>query len=245
MPEPAELFARVPDFCDGERFEPWLSASLSALGRIVRPPDGAPCVAVDGAALGPAPGGALGWFGSPAWRRLVGATLLADWASYPLPAHRVSFERLAFVMNAFPEGFRIFWLDCPGEGFLPVGYSGFYPIAPATFERLEGADGGLADRRIWPLTPAPPRGQYMYLFSYSIVDPLRRSPWSRRLVRALAEDVGERAPAGLAALTVSADGRRVAERFGLRQTGVVHHAGSEEWVYTGRFPGSQLVPGEG
>lgn len=174
------------------------------------------------------------------FRKLVLAALLADWACYEAPVDQVRFDRLLHVMHVFPAGFRVWWAEAPGAGWLPVGYTGWFPIAAVTFEVLETRAAELRDRAL-PVLPAlepEPEGSYVYLFNYSIVAALRGTDCSRRLVRALADDVGAVRLRGMAAITVSEDGARVAERFGMRRSGVMVVEGVPEHVYTRRLPGA-------
>ena len=63
---------------------------------------------------------------------------------------------------------------------------------------------------------------------------MRGTTCSKQLVRRFAEDVHSVAYQGLVAITVSAEGVRVAERFGMKRSGTLVVSGSEEWVYTVR-----------
>jgi hypothetical protein len=53
-------------------------------------------------------------------------------------------------------------------------------------------------------------------------------------MRELAADITRATPAGLAAIAVSDDGIRIAERFGMRKTGEFAVDGEKEWILTGR-----------
>jgi hypothetical protein len=160
------------------------------------------------------------------------ATLVADWAVYESRADRVDAARLLFVMTRFPAGFRT-WFGQTEEGWLPLGYTGWYPVEEATFARMENNTPPLADRAIVPLTILPAR-PYLYVFNYSIVQSLQSTPFSGRLMRELAADITRATPAGLAAIAVSDDGIRIAERFGMRKTGEFAVDGEKEWILTGR-----------
>jgi hypothetical protein len=179
-------------------------------------------------------GGILGRYGQRRWRSFVLGTFLADLACYPAAADQVGFERLAYVMHVFPRGFRLWGCEVPGLGWLPVGYSGWYPIAATSFELLEQKAESLRDRMVVPLPEIEPGGSFVYVFNFSIVPQLRRTEASKRLVRALAEDLGAAKPLGLSAITVSAEGAKVVERFGMRPTGTVTVGGSVEQVFTAR-----------
>lgn len=205
----------------------WLDAGLAALA------SGVPsAAAVEAVVHDEEERGVLGRYGQRRWRSFVLGTFLADLACYPAPVDQVGFERLAYVMHVFPRGFRLWGGEVPGAGWLPVGYTGWYPIAASSFEVLENAS--LRDRMVVPLPAIEPGGSFVYVFNFSIVPQLRGTVASKRLVRALAEDIAAAKARGLAAITVSAEGARVVERFGMKRTGTIEVGGSEEAVYTSR-----------
>ncbi|MCA9554757.1 MAG: hypothetical protein KC933_32305 [Myxococcales bacterium] len=172
-----------------------------------------------------------GWTADPEWRAQRAAVLLADWASYPAPVDQVSLARLTRVLDAFPRGFRTWWLDHPELGPVPVGYSGWYPIAPELFERLRLSPESITDRgEVLPLGEASDE-RALYLFNYSVIPQLRGGPVAGELLRALANDVAMAPHAGLCAITVSEDGARVARRFGMTRKGACVVDGVEEQVY--------------
>jgi hypothetical protein len=177
--------------------------------------------------------GPLGRCGDSRFRALVGATFAADLACYPAPGDQVSFDRLLDAMRAFPRGFRLWGAHRGGAGWIPLGYTGVIPIAAATFERLERGEASLAGPAIAALSAVEPGGSFLYLFNYSVVPSLRGTAMAARVVKALAEDVRRTPHRGLAALTVSRDGERVAERFGMAARGGVG-AGAHERVFTSR-----------
>lgn len=181
----------------------------------------------------------FGLYADATFRKLVLAVLLADWACYEAPVDQIHFDRLLHVMHVFPAGFRVWWAEVPGVGWLPVGYTGWIPISAVTFEVLETRAGELQNRAL-PVLPAleagaEAEGSYVYLFNYSIVAGLRGTECSRRLLRGLADDVGAVRLRGMAAITVSEDGARVAERFGMRRSGVMVVEGVPEHVYSRRW----------
>ena len=177
--------------------------------------------------------GPLGRYADARFRGLVGATFVADLACYAAPGDQVSFERLLDAMRAFPRGFRVWGAAIEGAGWLPLGYTGVIPIAAATFERFERGEASLAGPAIRALSAVEPGGSFLYLFNFSVVPGLRGTPMAARVLEALADDVRGTPHRGLAALTVSRDGERVVERFGMeprRRAG----AGAHETVYTSR-----------
>ena len=171
----------------------------------------------------------------PHWQRWVVGTFLADHACYPRPADKVQFDKLSRAMRAFPQGFRCWWLEHPSAGWLPVGYSGWHPVSPAQFETLTDPSGASTGRSVEPLALVDPTGPYVYVFNYSVIAPLRKSPVSRDLLGALAEDLERVRPRGLSAITVSADGARVAERLGMKRVRPLTAAGGADEVYCVRL----------
>jgi hypothetical protein len=172
----------------------------------------------------------------PRWQGFVAALYLADLASYAEPASQVDFARLRHVVQVFPRGFRLWSADLPGAGRLPVGYSGWYPIAAASFTRMEREAGSLRDRTVQPLPAIERGGSFLYLFNFSVVPELKGTSAARRLMQTYASDVHAEEPRGLAAITVSPDGVRVATRFGMIRTGTVQGEGGEEGVFVTARP---------
>jgi hypothetical protein len=229
------ILAAVPDPGDLSGLEGWFAARQQILARL-RPTAAleATLCSVDVGALVRPARRPFGHHADPIFRKLVVATLLADWGCYTAPVDQVGFERLLFVMHVFPAGFRGWWVESPDDGWLPVGYTGWYPISEATFEMLASRAAMVRDRSTVPLPVIDPEGSFFYLFNYSILPAFRRGPCSRQLVRGLAEDIQAVPCRGLAAITVSEDGARVAERFGMRRAGSILVEGCEEWIYASR-----------
>jgi hypothetical protein len=161
--------------------------------------------------------GLLGRYGDARWRGLVGAAFAADLACYAEPADQVSFDRLVDAMRLFPRGFRVWGAPIAGAGsaWVPLGYTGVIPIAEATFARFEAGAATLAGPTISALPAIEEGGSFLYLFNFSVVPALRGTRLAARVVKALADDVARLPHRGLAALTVSRDGERVVERFGM------------------------------
>lgn len=177
--------------------------------------------------------GPLGRYADARFRGLVGATFAADLACYAAPVDQVKFDRLVDAMRTFPRGFRLWGAEVAGSGWLPLGYTGVIPIAAETFERFERGEASLAGPATRALSAVEPGGSFLYLFNFSVVPGLRGSRMAARVVKALADDVRRTPHLGLAALTVSRDGERVAERFGMeprRGAGAAAH----ETAYTSR-----------
>jgi len=178
--------------------------------------------------------GPLGRCGDARFRALVGATFAADLACYAEPRDQVSFDRLLDAMRAFPHGFRLWGAKIAGAAWLPLGYTGVVPIAAETFERLERGTASLAGPAITALPAVEPGGSFLYLFNFSVVPGLRGTAMAARVVKGLADDVAQTPHRGLAALTVSRDGERVAERFGMEARGREGGAAMHETAFTCR-----------
>ncbi len=171
-----------------------------------------------------------GRFGIERFRRFLGALLAADWLTYAAPDDRANLLRLGFVLERFPEGFRAWFAPFEG-GWIPVGYSGWYPIDEPTFQRLETNDPPWRDRAIVPMTSVS-AGDFLYLFNYSILPQLRRGEGSRKLLGALSEAILPVQSRGIAAITVSEDGSRVARRFELSFRHEIRVGASREEIWT-------------
>lgn len=178
--------------------------------------------------------GLLGRHGDARFRGLVGATFVADLACYAEPHDQVRFDRLLDAMRAYPQGFRLWGASIAGAGWLPLGYTGLCPIAAETFLRLEQGQASLAGPPITALPAVEPGGSFLYVFNFSVVPGLRGTPLAARVVKALADDVRRTPHLGLAALTVSRDGERVVERFGMEPRGRVDGVSAHETVFTCR-----------
>jgi hypothetical protein len=236
-----EILATVPSQ-DWSSLEPWFAARRRELAHLEPDPElEATLQFIDAGSVVRTPLSPFGHYANADWLRLTIATLLADWACYPVPVDQVSFERLLYVMHVFPAGFRTWWVKSPRAGWLPVGYTGWYPISAATFDTLAAHASTLRDRSVLPIPVLDPQGNFLYLFNYSMVAGLRRTSCSKRLVRSLVEDVRAVRCRGLAAITVSEDGVRVAERFGMRRSGTLLVEGTQEWVYSARASEGEVL----
>jgi hypothetical protein len=155
------------------------------------------------------------------------AALVADHACYLTKEDRADFLRLRAAIFGFPEGFRLYYM-----GDAPVGYTGLYPVAADIFDRLHDTPRTLKHRG--DMMPARD-GTHIYLFNYSIAPAFRKTAYSRTMMQDYAAAVRSLDCKGLAAVTVSEDGVRVAERFGLRYRGDMTHDGAPEGVYALRL----------
>lgn len=71
----------------------------------------------------------------------------------------------------------------------------------------------LEDRTVVPCGLMDGCRPYLYLFNYSVAPELKGGIISKRLVKSLSEDVKAQLSAGLACITVSDDGVRIAKRL--------------------------------
>jgi hypothetical protein len=168
--------------------------------------------------------------------RLINAALLADWACYATAADRADYRRLRAVMLAFPPGFRLFFCRALAGSFVPVAYTGWYPLTPAAFAKAYDQPGTLTHRgELWPQPVLTPAGDYIWLFNYCILPALRHSAQSRQMLQAYAADLQAIRYRGLAAAVLSDASKRVVARFGMVHTGDMTHDGVTENVYAVRL----------
>ncbi len=153
----------------------------------------------------------FGHYSNKNWRQFVLATFLADLISYPIPEDQVDFDRLAFVMHGFPQGFRLWWVKHPNGQWWPAGYTGWYPMSQNHFALMHHTPEQIHNRLVAPQESSP----YLYLFNYSVAPNLKKSLVSKRLMHRYAEDIKAIDYRGLACITVSDEGIKVAQRFGM------------------------------
>jgi hypothetical protein len=177
----------------------------------------------------------FGLYPSKKWRKFVLAAFFADITSYPKPVDQVNFERLLFVMHAFPQGFRIWWIKLEDDSWWPVGYSGWYPMVETMFEIFEKNPDKLKDRMIIPYIRSTTSKTYLYLFNFSVAPEFKKSRLSKILINEFIEEVSDQDAAGLACIVVSSDGIRIANRCGMSHTGDLNIEGNVEGVYVKRF----------
>lgn len=175
-------------------------------------------------------------------RTFAQALLVADWACYRPPlftaAARVEPERLRQVVAAFSSGFRLLMApDLKGEGWIPVGYTGWHPVEQAVFERLLTAPETLQGRGAIRPVPVGPEGapRLAYLFNISLVESLQGKGLGRVLLAELERDWDafwdKGTPRGLALVAVGAEPEKLAGRWGLSKRDPLIHDGESEPVY--------------
>lgn len=230
MSDAENTLASIPDPGRWDEYYQWFE-DLERAARTLTGDASDSLTSVSGSDLA-LPTNPVGSFGLERYRRFLGAILAADWLTYEAPDDRADFPRLSFVTSRFPIGFRAWFATQEGRT-IPVGYSGWYPIDAPTFSRLEHNDPPWEDRAVVPLT-ATSKQNFLYLFNYSILPAFRRGNGSRRLLGALADEIASIDVAGIAAITVSDDGCRVASRFGMTFKKFITVGTSPEQIWTMR-----------
>lgn len=168
----------------------------------------------------------------PSFQRFVTATLAADWACYPNESEQVERWRLHHVLSAYPTGFRTYFIQHQ-QRWLPVGYSGFYPVSNTLHGELAAGRVPTLDRQsLLPDTSLPHSGLF-YVFNYSVVPAFLGSWLSRTLVGDLSAALEHVQPTALCAITVSEAGQRVARRFGMSPVGLVAIGAKPEILFYG------------
>lgn len=114
----------------------------------------------------------FGLYSSKVWRKFALAIFLADLVSYPTPSDQVNFDRLLFLMHAFPEGFRVWWIEQEGIWW-PVGYSGWYPMLETTFKLFEKESEKIKNRMVVP-NLSTDQQKPLYLFNFSVIPSLKK-----------------------------------------------------------------------
>ena len=155
------------------------------------------------------------------------ALLAADHRCYPRAVDQLSRERAELLLAAADLRLRI-WFDADD---LPCGYTAIHTVPQASLDLLRNPPPSAPDRSFVRPAKAGETAAALFLLNYSIAPELRRSAASRALLAGLADDLAampQSLPA--AALCVSADGVRVAERFGLRDHARIEVGGDLETV---------------
>jgi len=169
--------------------------------------------------------------------RFVCGALVADWACYHAAEDRADYQRLHNVITAFPRGFRLWSLPGNDGHPIPVAYTGWYPVSTEAFSKAHDMPAALTHRReLWPLSALPNDGAFIWLFNYCIVESLRRSTESRRMLRAYADDLAAIEVSGMAAAVLSEESKRVVAKFGMTYRGDMTHDGVAENVFATRRP---------
>jgi hypothetical protein len=158
---------------------------------------------------------------NPKWRKFLLSVYYADVFSYAQKDDQVDFPRLLYLVNAFPEGFTVWWVE-KNNKLYPVGYTGWYYVEKHTFDRIaqmrERNDIVITNRFFLPAKNPTP---YIYLFNYSISPELKGTVYSRTLIKEYTAEIGKISYQGLFCATVSPDGIRVAKKFGMEKIGAL------------------------
>lgn len=177
----------------------------------------------------------LGLYASENWRKFVLAVFLADLVSYTNLVDQVNLDRLLFVMHAFPQGFRTWWIKFPDQSIWPVGYTGWYPMLETHFDLFENHPGTLKDRMVVPYLYPEGQKPFLYLFNFSAVSKLKKTELTSSLMKSFIHDIGYKDLGGMACITVSEEGTRLAGRLGMQQSGNLIVDGVPEGVFVKRF----------
>lgn len=230
-----ELLDHIPDFTSWKEAEKWVKTGKQVVQQLSpKSVLGCEFTSLEWNDIEENKEASFGLYPSKKWRKFVLAVFLADLVSYTQLADQVNFERLLFVMHAFPQGFRVWWMKFPDHSWWPVGYTAWYPMFETMFEQLENKPERLKDRMIAPNGYSNNHKPYLYLFNYSAASVLKKSDLTRELMKKFAKDVQSQNAAGWACITVSADGVQVANRFGMTLSGYFTYEGCAEGVYVKR-----------
>lgn len=232
QPDPRTLLNIIPDFLNWDTSRAWLQEGQKLIQSIISITEGNIC-SLDWNDIASPPIPHFGLYPLENWRKFVLAVYFADLISYQNPIERESFERLLFVMHAFPQGFRIWWMRF-SHLWLPVGYSAWYPMLETAFEIFEKHPEQITDRMVVPHPSSEPH-PFLYLFNSSAAPHLKKSLLTKRLMQYFIRDIENSNYAGLACITVSGDGDRVASRLKMLHTGDFKIGDSLEGVHVKRL----------
>ena len=233
-----KLLNHIPDFLDFEKSQRWLVKGKKLIHKLSEKDImEAEIMSLEWGQIEEERKQPFGLYQSKSWRQFVLCTFFADIISYSNSVDQVSFDRLLFIMHAFPQGFRCWWIKLPNGIYWPVGYTGWYPMLESTFDVFRKYPEKLKDRMVVPNMNVNLDGQnpYLYLFNFSVISEFKKSVLAKSLIKAYVKDILALAPAGLACITVSKDGIRIAERLDMSHVGDLIIDGSVENVYVKRF----------
>jgi hypothetical protein len=169
---------------------------------------------------------------------LFAAVWVADWATYSAPSDRVTRARLASAFARAPAAFTAYVGEAVGDGSsdvapVPLGYAAAFAMSAAEYEALSASPERWSSRAVEARGELA-EGEPAYLFNYGVTPALVGTPVAQALVLDLAARLHRTKPSALLAITVSQDGARVAQRFGLTLRGTLATSPPEE-VYAGRL----------
>jgi hypothetical protein len=155
------------------------------------------------------------------WQEFLLSIYYADRVSYTKQADQVDFPRLLYIVDAFPSGFTV-WQASANNKTQPVGYTGWYYVEKNTFDmvaQMQHNNIVITNRFFLPSKEKTP---YLYLFNYSIAPALNHSQYSRELIKNYVSELSAIRYDGLFCATVSDDGIRIAEKFGMKKIGSIN-----------------------
>jgi hypothetical protein len=167
--------------------------------------------------IGEKPDPHFGYLSQKEWQDFVISAYCADLVSYPKVQDQVDFPRLQYLLSVFPQGFTVWQGERTNGEHYPLGYTGWYYTDEQTFSRVEQSEP-ITNRFFLPSSEPTP---YLYLYNYSIHPELTATAFSRTLIQDYVSQIYRQDYAGLFCAAVSPDGIRVAERFGMKQTGTI------------------------
>lgn len=223
-----EILEKVPDFTSWDEALLWIQKGQQAARELDLESE---FISLEWSEIEQERAFPFGLYSSEKWRKFVLAVFLADLVSYSEPVDQVNFDRLLFIMHAFPQGFRTWWIKHQNGLWWPVGYTGWYPMLETSYELFQKNPEKLKDRMVVPNLYADGGKSYLYLFNYSVAPALKKSSLSKVVVKRFVQDISVQNARGLACVTVSEDGVRIADRLGMTCAGNFVLDGSSEGVY--------------
>ena len=180
----------------------------------------------------------LGPEASVDWRRFCLGVLLADWACYADPFDRIDLPRLKYILSSASQYFRLWVCTLPDGRTLPVGYSAWYPISKFIYDRLLDNTDEINDRGAFlPLRfRALEDVRYGYALNVSIVEPLRNTFCSTRLVRSYQRDALRLKHVNAVTLTVDEAGSRISRLCQFTELGNIDVQGHAEGLFLREAP---------
>jgi hypothetical protein len=231
-----DLLKSIPDFFSWADAASWINLCRQRLDNLTSKDISEPeCLSLEWKNIEDEKDPHFGLYPSEKWRKFVLAAFAADLLSFDKPVDQVNFERLLFVMHAFPEGFRVWWIKC-ADIWLPVGYTGWYPMLETMYVLMETKPDQLKDRMVVPHPSSISHHPYLYLFNFSVAAICKKTKLSNALMKRYIQEITEQHAKGFSCITVSEDGIRVANRLGMACSGHLDLDGSLEGIYLKRFP---------
>lgn len=234
--EVAELLSAVPDFIEWDVAKRWINKGKKVIKQCSEEQiTHGEIFSLEWIQIAEKHEHPFGLYQSKTWRKFVLATFFADIVSYSLPIQQVNFERLLFVMHAFPQGFRTWWIKLNNKTCWPVGYTGYYPMLETAFNLFKTHPKTLKNRMVVPDINEEEEQPYLYLFNFSVAPEFKYDFLTKTLMKRFVEDIQRHKPKGLACIAVTEDGMRIAKRFDMLHKGDFVIDGFTEGVYVTQF----------